>query len=495
MLRGVSVVVLRRQRGAALLVMILFLVLGGSYALLRGLNKASSQAYRDEQTAKVLAEAKAALIGMSIVENDKSPRPGSLPSPDLNNNGQVDVPDEVNVCGAQANRGNSSCIGRLPWKTLGLPDLRDSAGERLWYAMSPNFRDANGVVINSNSSGTLSVDTLNNIIAIIFAPGSALDNQSRDGSANENNPANYLEAVNSSGGVNFTSQIANDQFNDHLVTITVQDLFPTVERRILGEAKIILSDFFKNNNFYPYPATFGYPTQDKTCMDKTYGGALPQPTCTCTNNDSKNPGMLACSCVAAAKISASNQLIAKTSGYCTIGSVNKNDCHCQNNNGSCFIPLPATITISTSKVTRNTDPCAVQSVTQICTQGSGNCALFSYPPQSIILPNWFIDNKWDTLVYYAIADACTKNLSATATGCGNGNFLIAGNISNIQALVISPDWPLVGQNRPSQNIKDNFENINVKSIPNKNGNDVYEAEYEALTSNYNDQVLIVAPKQ
>jgi hypothetical protein len=36
--------------------------------------------------------------------------------------------------------GQAERLGRLPWKTLGLPDLRDGDGERLWYAVSSATR-------------------------------------------------------------------------------------------------------------------------------------------------------------------------------------------------------------------------------------------------------------------------------------------------------------------------------------------------------------------
>ena len=49
-------------------------------------------------------------------------------------------------------------IGRLPWKTFGLPDLRDGSGERLWYALSPNFRDNPSVSpLNSDTRGSITV--------------------------------------------------------------------------------------------------------------------------------------------------------------------------------------------------------------------------------------------------------------------------------------------------------------------------------------------------
>src|SRR5258708_29066232 len=43
-------------------------------------------------------------------------------------------------------------IGRIPWKTLGIDDLRDASGERLWYALAHNFRKLSGTtVINSDT--------------------------------------------------------------------------------------------------------------------------------------------------------------------------------------------------------------------------------------------------------------------------------------------------------------------------------------------------------
>ncbi len=89
--------------------------------------------------------------------------------------------------------------GRLPWRTLGLADLRDADGERLWYAVSPNFRDyASQVLINDATAGTLSVSgasNLNDVVAIVFAPGAPVGAQSRDGAANQNNVVNYRKAL------------------------------------------------------------------------------------------------------------------------------------------------------------------------------------------------------------------------------------------------------------------------------------------------------------
>ncbi|GAB4484094.1 MAG: hypothetical protein OHK0044_33570 [Burkholderiaceae bacterium] len=66
--------------------------------------------------------------------------------------------------------------GRLPWRTLGLPPLRDAAGECLWYERSP-------------------------LGARVIAPGTALAGQSRAASGaapmcgGDYNAADYLEAI------------------------------------------------------------------------------------------------------------------------------------------------------------------------------------------------------------------------------------------------------------------------------------------------------------
>ena len=62
--------------------------------------------------------------------------PGYLPCPDLDNDGWAEA-----TCGSQnGDSGQAERLGRLPWKTLGLPDLRDGYGERLWYAVSSKYK-------------------------------------------------------------------------------------------------------------------------------------------------------------------------------------------------------------------------------------------------------------------------------------------------------------------------------------------------------------------
>jgi Tfp pilus assembly protein PilX len=53
----------RQQRGAALLVLITVILLASSYTLLKKLNTATPDIVRSADSARVLGEAKAALIG------------------------------------------------------------------------------------------------------------------------------------------------------------------------------------------------------------------------------------------------------------------------------------------------------------------------------------------------------------------------------------------------------------------------------------------------
>jgi hypothetical protein len=273
-----------RQRGAALMVMLVIIIIGAVTFFVASLNSSALQISRDKVTANALAKAKEALIGRAIADLTS---PGSLPCPDNNDDGSADL------------FSGHKCpyyVGRLPWKTLGLPDLRDGAGERLWYALSPNFRDYVSVVpINSDTQGTLTISgtsAASNVIAIVFASDSALSNQSRSSSntaacTTTGTPifeslcaTNYLEGsnanLNTSASINLGYQTAasSSTFNDQMIYITHDQLFSSVEIRIAREAKKCLDDYASSYaNKYPWAA----PVTDSTYTGtySTYFGRIP----------------------------------------------------------------------------------------------------------------------------------------------------------------------------------------------------------------------------
>jgi len=266
------------------MVMVVILVLGASAALVGSLSSAGLQIKRDEKTTLALAQAKEALIGKSILYDDY---PGSLPCPDTNDDGESDA------------GGSNDCpkyIGRLPWKTLGIPDLRDATGERLWYALSRDVRRYSSVMpLNSDTvQGTLDLDGANtNLIAIVFAPGSPFGTQDRstasascittgDSRAANLCASNYLEGTNDDLNTSATHNTAfqsfgtNIDFNDQLITLSRDQLFTRVEQRVGGEFRRHLNDYFASWGAYPFADPFSDPsTANYKGVAYTYEGLYP----------------------------------------------------------------------------------------------------------------------------------------------------------------------------------------------------------------------------
>ncbi|MEO6145872.1 MAG: hypothetical protein ABIT70_02240 [Sulfuriferula sp.] len=251
----------RHQRGALLILLVIALGILAATVFVSMLSSSDIQNKRDKQTTAALAEAKAALIGWSASRssNTSSYSPGQLPCPE--NTSLIGSPNE--------GTGYSSCtlpaIGRLPWKTLKIGDLRDGYGEKLWYVLSPGFRVS---PINSSvSQAQLTVDGIpNSAVAIIFSPGPPLAGQIRPLPTASQPPdiTNYLEGNNNNGSYQFDTQGPTTTFNDKLLLITHRDLFSLVEKRIAltiigtGSAPNMGLRYYYANNPPGYPPSLDY---------------------------------------------------------------------------------------------------------------------------------------------------------------------------------------------------------------------------------------------
>jgi hypothetical protein len=244
--------------------------------LVYGSTTESSRAVRGEQiTSAVLAEARQALIGRAV--SDAS-RPGSLPCPDGDDDGSADL-----FIGS----GCPTYIGRLPWRSLGIGDLRDEHGERLWYALSPAFRDHPlAPAINSDTKGTLAVHSgavgaplVGDAVAVVFAPGVAVTGQIRDGNvqpcittgrtvARSLCAANYLDGsgtlTNASTAGPFVIVRAGDTFNDRLAFVSTAAFMPLIERRIALETRNALLEYRRTSacRCFPWADSNGDGTSD-----------------------------------------------------------------------------------------------------------------------------------------------------------------------------------------------------------------------------------------
>lgn len=269
-----------RQRGAALMVMLVILVMGSAAFLVSSLSKATLNIERDKVTADALAQAKEALIGYAVTSENAggfTARPGNFPCPDTDAPGAPGYGDEnvIPMCAAGA-------IGRLPWRTLGIPELVDGDGEPLWYALSGNFRKSTGI-INSDSRGTLLVydrdgSTLltpsgSEAVAVVFAPGRIIVNQQRNTTVDKTTASNYLESANGRNNATtngpFIAADKGDSFNDRLMIIRTRDFIPPIEKRVAKELKTILENYRAANGVYPYPAPFSSCFSSSSCDSST----------------------------------------------------------------------------------------------------------------------------------------------------------------------------------------------------------------------------------
>ena len=228
------------------------------------------------KTATALTQAKAALIGWSVSHYSM---PGALPCPDSNNSGSA-------ASGCSAN----TALGRLPWKTLGIGDLRDDSGECLWYALSPVFRNTISVnsrggsqpALNSTTSGSITILNKDGtalaspVIAVIVAPGAPLAGQNRDSGGavsicgGTSTAADYLDSANGvnnatgnhvSGSNNYTFAMADNSssFNDSLIYITAEDLYQPLRKRIAAEIDGTSQPTYGLVWYYNQAANHSYP--------------------------------------------------------------------------------------------------------------------------------------------------------------------------------------------------------------------------------------------
>lgn len=242
----------RRQRGAALLIMLTLIVLAASYTLLKRVNAQKPDILRAADSTRALGQAKAALMGYALRSQI---RPGELPCPDYATDGNLD--GQSDLC--QEN-GTYVTLGRLPWVTLGTADLRDASGEQLWYTPALEF-DGNGPINSETTAGLRMDGGTDQIAAVVIAPGPPTSTQARpQNPAAQIDPTRYLEDANRTADINFVTAPGNPniEFNDQLIAITRTELLLKVETRVLGEIRNALNSYYSSNgSYFPNPAPWG----------------------------------------------------------------------------------------------------------------------------------------------------------------------------------------------------------------------------------------------
>ena len=271
----------RSASGFAAYATVLVLLLGVVSAAVTFYRPASQFQGASEREADVFSGVKAALIGYAArqgvfrctdpgnaaacVAQLESSRLGEFPCPDVNNDGIAEPACPV------------TRLGRVPWRTLGIPEPKDRSGETLWYAVSSvwvnNAPNAN-TAINSSTQGSLSVlnadgsQATATAIAVILSPGAVLSNPRGTALAacgatpnvrRDLCALNYLEAQgtgnNAATGGPFISGTSGDAFNDRLVYILPSEVMPVLEMRLGNELKNLLLEYKYNSACLCYPWT------------------------------------------------------------------------------------------------------------------------------------------------------------------------------------------------------------------------------------------------
>jgi len=547
-----------RNRGFALIAFVLLLVLVAGYVVAAALNRTGSElaSTREDRNMNALNQAKAALIAYAASEQWQlykgAPyvQPGSLPCPDQDNDGDADCTGSL----------TASMIGRLPWNTIGADDLRDASGERLWYALSHDFRKnqcpgTGCTTINSDTQGQLAVTgsaPASKVVAIVFAPGLAVQGQVRD-SANVNNVASYLEGFDLSNPVNYvftTTVLPSSAFNDRLLTITQADLMaavePVVAARIQRDIQpYIQSQFTGWSNRYPFPAPFVSGGVGPGRAQLNYNGVVGQedgllPLTTDASLLLWKTGSVSLTAIPGG--GTGNQTILSSS--CSIqGGGTQISCQINYNTG--FSDRPAIqLQATLSKAALGFVNPAAQSNLAMTDSVGGFTTWSSLTPTTPTISNtllavgdgvvtyrgglrnggstggqvnitvtvptyntsitgtsdptsaWFIANQWYRQTYFAVSPgylpggAGTCNASATPPVCLTVNKLPSPS-NNKRAILVLAGRALNGAARPTTSLTDYFENANLTAA---NGTIPYLYENRTGTPTaINDRVVVLAP--
>lgn len=227
------------QRGYALLIMLIILVMGSLYGVVSQLDAVQVKYLQVQGTSGSLRQAKEALIGYAATYRDTHSGEvfGYLPCP------STYVGSNSDMWGTADSSCAAGAIGLLPYKTLGLPDLRDADGNCLWYAVSGNFKNSAQVPpLNWDTQGQFTIAGTSvapdqgdgGASAVIIAPGAALTAHATQANGpcrvDPTGIASYLESYASATNT-FTPGAPGTSNNDILAWITPKEIFDRIVKR------------------------------------------------------------------------------------------------------------------------------------------------------------------------------------------------------------------------------------------------------------------------
>ncbi|MAY03562.1 MAG: hypothetical protein CMQ38_11385 [Gammaproteobacteria bacterium] len=276
---------INKQQGAALLLIMMIVIITGSSLVLATANYQNRRQAEQLNTLQDMYYAKEALIAYAIQHDDNYPGqgPGRLPCPDTDNDGEAETACNDTV---------EQYLGRLPeFVTLpsgsryNISDTNAGIDQQFWYAVTPAFHMTGTLAkLNTTTNPFFTIDSVgdadgdayNDTVAVIFAPGEAIDGQTRV----SNDADDYLENGNEEG-INFVRNNAADaaNFNDQIVTITRSEIISASALKTAIEIKNLLDNYYYAGstisffgcwftydlNIYPYT----YTKAADPCVEET----------------------------------------------------------------------------------------------------------------------------------------------------------------------------------------------------------------------------------
>ena len=527
-----------KQKGAALILVAFIIALAVTAYLLRAYDPTRLSLEQDRSTYLELNEAKQTLISWSA---SHALRPGQMPFPDRNADGNYDGKSDCNSPVSTFSYG--FLLGQLPVfgqdnpcvvPQAGLGNIyQDMQGNRLWYAVSRNLVHKyetpsadpliNPSVINNPVYPWLVVKDRNGalisdrVAVVLIAPGNALTGQTRAGVAPSVNQ--YLDTFQIGASVfsNADYDSADEDFiigqdskslsdsdnsltkpyyfNDKLVYITIDELMLAITNRARNEVTKLLKDYRAKTGQFPYAANLGASLNNHVSSGVATNGMLPIDI---TNT---------CSCASSANCSCSfslitNVLFTRGSGTwaSSAGNCNRSGASCTcTGAGSCTRTIRTFSCTAAGLCTHNltgtnTYTYSVPSYANIystnlgCSTSALNAACNNAGSFNIGLneAGWFKTNLWQDYFYYTWSSASD---------------LQAGARVGISALLIGAGEPIINppfaakgapQSRPPINLLPSLDDY-LDSAENTNGDTIFDATNQAKTNAYNDQVFVVAP--
>lgn len=239
------------QQGYAWTIILASLVLISLSFASQFVSKQRPSAYINQTTQRALMTAREALIAYALQEDST---PGAFLCPDQDYDGAIEGVSEGAACKkTETIAGRGIYVGRLPWKTLGLPPLKDGNGECVWYMLAANYsnrlsnRGLKDPALNPTLVPTLKIyhratHTTTEAIAVIISPGNLRAGQKRSLDSvpthcNAGTSQNFLEAsapYDNAQGPDLIDDSSGEISNDIIVPIERSQLFPALAQRVLA---------------------------------------------------------------------------------------------------------------------------------------------------------------------------------------------------------------------------------------------------------------------